>query len=418
MRPTQHAQTPLLLILAVATIPGLAACGSNSNGAPPASMDAGTDSTTQPDGGVDTGAGNTDSGAETAPPPTGDAGEPCTPPGTCAPGLFCNPQGTCQASYCGGKPQKPLPYAVASDFQTVFTIGPEKDNLALIPSGADCDSMTYPPIPNTGLADAGTDAAVDAAGATADAAADAAVDAATDGAVDGSGPSYPTLNDGGAEIVTYSSTPSCYEFLFDPSCLTGTQGLCWAGAEFTNSAATAAAAPDGHVSANAIGVCLASGATVITFEARASVAGTIVKFGSNRPGACSALIPIKEADGGIPDPATEQSACPGATEFYLGLTTSWQQYTISLPPGEPYNDEPGAGGGVWNAFSLVVEPEYFVGGAYVFVKNIVWGNPTVGYDAGAVSPDAGGSSDASGSSEAGGSDAGSGDAEVSDAPPG
>ena len=69
------------------------------------------------------------------------------------------------------------------------------------------------------------------------------------------------------------------------------------------------------------------------------------------------MTPILEADGGIPDPAAERAVCPSDTEFYLRLSTEWQNYWLNLPPGEPYNDEPGAGGGVWNAFSVVVEPE-------------------------------------------------------------
>ncbi len=373
------------------------------------------DSTT--DNQPDTGAG-TDTGSrpptEASAPPTGDAGEPCTPPGVCAPGLFCNPQNVCQASYCDGKAQKPLPYALANDFQTVFTIGPEKDNLNVIRSGAECDSTTYPPIPNTGLgnlldagadsaADSAPDSAADAAGNDGGVASDAASDAHT---------SFPTLNDGGVEVVTYPSTPSCYEFLYDPSCLTGTQGLCWAGAEFTNSAATAAAAPDGHPSASAVGVCLASGATVVSFWARSSVNGSIVKFGSSRPGACM-ITPINP-DGGAPDPTTEHTQCPGDTEFYIALSTTWQQYSVSLPATEPYDDEPGAGGGVWNGFSLVVEPEYFEGGAYIFVKNVVWGNPSVGFDAG-VGGQGGGGEDASTDAEAGGQEAGSEEAGSGDA---
>jgi hypothetical protein len=154
-------------------------------------------------------------------------------------------------------------------------------------------------------------------------------------------------------------------------------------------------------------VCVAPGATVISFSARASVDGAIVKFGSSRPGACTTVVPIKDADGGPPDPTTEQSTCPNATEFYIALTTGWQTYTITLPTGEPYDDEMGAGGGVWNALSLVVEPEYFVGGAYVFVKDVVWGNPTVGYDAGV--PEAGSSPEDAGNGE---------DGSVSDAPTG
>jgi hypothetical protein len=350
---------------------------------------------------------HSDAGVDAPPPPTGDAGEPCTPPGTCAPGLFCNATGTCQVSACAGKTQRPLPYAIANDFETIFTIGPEKDNFTIIPSGAECDSTTYPPIPNTGMGagDAGTDAATDAAadGASSDAASDAATDA-----------SYPTLDDGGVEIVTYPSAPSCYEFLFDPSCQAGLQGLCWAGAEFTNSAATAAAAAEGHVTSSAVGVCVAPAATVISFWARSSAAGSIVKFGSSRPGACG-VMPIREADGGSPDPATEQAQCPGSTEFYIALSTSWQQYTISLAPNEPYNDEPGAGGGVWNAFSLVVEPEFFVAGAYIFVKDVVWSNPSAGFDAG-VSGDDGGGVDASGGDDASGDDGSAADGSTADAP--
>jgi hypothetical protein len=91
-----------------------------------------------------------------------------------------------------------------------------------------------------------------------------------------------------------------------------------------------------------------------------------------------------EADGGIPDPAAEQSECPGDTEFFIQLTTEWQNYKVSFSAAEPYDDEQGTGGGVWNAFSLIVEPEYFLGGSYIFVKDIVWGNPAVGYNAGVL----------------------------------
>jgi hypothetical protein len=358
-------------LFAVGCLGCLAGCGDLASGNT-TPQDGGGDVTTgNPDGGVpDDGGGDVGIGPgyEAGPIATGDAGEPCTQPNlTCAPGLYCDPTGTCQVSKCAGKPNKALPYAAAADFETVFTIGPEKDNFTIIASGAECDSTTYPPIPDTGLGDGG---------------------AAADGAApDGAPPdaSFPTLDDGGVEIVTYAPPPSCYEFLYAPSCLSGSVGLCWAGAEFTNSAATAAAAADGHPSASAVGVCVAPGATAVSFWARSSVAGSIVKFGSSRPGAC-VKIPIVAPDGGPPDPATEQQACPGATEFYIALTTSWAQYTVSLAAGEAYDDEPGAGGGVWNAFSLVLEPQQFVGGAYVFVKDIVWSNPSASADAGA--PDA------------------------------
>jgi hypothetical protein len=425
-RVAGRAKKTLSCAVAVASLAGLVACGDDSNGTTPGNdaggqaQDSGKDSTvTQPDTGTgtDTGSPNQmDALAETSPPPTGDAGEPCTPPGKCAPGLFCNSLNVCQPSYCDGKPQRGLPYAIENDFQTVFTIGPEKDNLNVVASGAECDSMTYPPIPNTGLVvpgDAGADGAADAGAGDASDDGGAAADAATDAHT-----TFPTLNDGGVSVVTYPTTPSCYEFLYDPSCLTGTQGLCWAGAEFTNSAATAAAAPDGHVSSSAVGVCLASGATVVSFSARSSVDGSLVKFGSSRPGACG-VTPINP-DGGAPDPAGEQTTCPGDTEFVIKLSTSWQQYSVTLPATEPYNDEPGAGGGVWNAFSLVVEPENFEGGAYLFVKDVVWSNPTLGFDAGLIgdggedaSSDAevgdAATSDAA-SSEAGAGEAGGGDA--------
>src|SRR5262249_54001960 len=93
------------------------------------------------------------------------------------------------------------------------------------------------------------------------------------------------------------------------------------------------------------------------------------------------------ADGGPPDPDALRSGCPQATEFYLQLSTEWRQYSLILPKGEPYNDELGAGGGVWNGFSIVIEPATFAGGGYVFVKDIVWGNASARFDAGV--PDAG-----------------------------
>jgi hypothetical protein len=118
---------------------------------------------------------------------------------------------------------------------------------------------------------------------------------------------------------------------------------------------------------------------MVTFWARASVNGTIVKFGSTRAGQCLAGYPGAIAN----DPVAQQQACGrsfpatlGAVEFFLSLTTQWTQYVVSLPAGEPYNDEPGVlpGGGVSNGFSVVVEPEQVPMGAYIFVKDIVWSN--------------------------------------------
>jgi hypothetical protein len=354
------------------TFAALAACSATNSNAPttgndggPQGQDASGDGTTGAgDAGSD--AAVVDSPAESSPTPTGDAGEPCTPPGnTCAPGLYCG-AGTCQVSSCQGKAAKSLPYAIASDFGTIYTIGPERDNFAIVASGADCDATTFPPLPNTGLGDAGVPGDAGAPG---------------DGGAPGDA-GYPTLSDGGVQIVTYPAPPSsCYELVYDPSCVTGPQGLCWAGAIFTNSPATAAAAPGAVVTPSAVGVCVAPGATAISFWARSSVPGVVIKFGSSRPGACL-VTPILEADGGVPDPGTQQATCPGDTEFYLALTTQWQNYMVSLPPGEPYDDEPNSGGGVWNALSVVVEPQSFVGGSYILIKDIVWSDPSDGFDAG------------------------------------
>jgi hypothetical protein len=380
-------------LLAASSVVLIGACGGGGNSSTPAadgggSVDSGgqglVDSTTPQ---LDS-ATSLEAAAEASapvdtgpPPPTGDAGEACTPPDqACGPGLYCN-GGICAVSYCSGKPLGALPYNIANDFGTVFTIGPEKDNFTVIPSGADCDSTTYPPLPNTGLGDGGTD---------------------------GGDAGFPTLDDGGVEIVTFPTPqPSCYEFLYDPSCETGAQGLCWAGAVFTNSPATAAAAPGAVVTTSAVGACVAPGATTISFWAKASLDGAIVKFGSSRPGACL-VTPILEADGGIPDPAAERAVCPSDTEFYLRLSTEWQNYWLNLPAGEPYNDEPGAGGGVWNAFSVVVEPEDIIGGSYIFVKDIVWSNPADGYDGGVGTdsgPDGAADAGADGATDAGVSDA-------------
>jgi hypothetical protein len=377
---------------AVAGLSLIAACGGNSTSSPQGGNDSGSsnqDASNDVTVIEDSGGGGNDAGMEAAPPPEcGEAGECCGQPGnTCAPGLYCAGGSVCTPSFCTtAKPTGALPYNIASGFNTVYSIGQEADNfLILTPSAADCNATTYPPILNTGLQ------------------ADAA--ALPDGSV------YPVLEDGGMDMVTYPPSAPCYGFLFDPSCITGTNGLCWAGAVFTNSAATAATAPSANPSSSTVGSCIAPGATAISFWARASVPGTIVKFGSTRQGACTTQNPIKEADGGIADPTTEQTLCPNDTEFYIQLSTDWQNYWVSLAAGEPYNDEPSAGGAVWNAFSVVVEPQFFAGGAYVFVKDIVWSNPTIGFDGGVVAApeDAGASDGASGGSMDGSPDGGATD---------
>jgi len=252
-------------------------------------------------------------------------------------------------STCAGNPLKPLPYNIEPDFNVVFSLtsGANQDVNLEIVNNLDCDTTTFAPIPNTGSGDASVDAEA----------------------------GFPTLNDGGAQFMSYASPPPCYELLFDPSC--PTLGCGWAGVIFT----TSAAAADGAVPApDAPGVCVAPGATMVTFEARASLNGTYVKFGSTKSAQCVAMGDIPIAS----DPVVQQTNCPGSTEFWLALTNDWATYTVSIPAGEAYNDEPGTTQGVWNGFSAVFEPEYAVGGTYVFIKNITWTNvaPTMGSDAG------------------------------------
>jgi len=116
-----------------------------------------------------------------------------------------------------------------------------------------------------------------------------------------------------------------------------TVAACWAGVIFT---------PGGF---GQPGICIAPGATAIHFKARASRAGARVKFGAIRAGL-------------------------GETEFFLALTTTWADYTISIPPGEDYDNEPSAPSpfGVWNGFSVVAEPEDHLGGTDILVSDIVW----------------------------------------------
>jgi hypothetical protein len=111
---------------------------------------------------------------------------------------------------------------------------------------------------------------------------------------------------------------------------------CWAGVIFT-------ATPAGI---SAPGICIAPGATAVHFKARASREGARVKFGSIREGLAT-------------------------TEFYILLTTTWTDYTVSIPAGEDYDGE-SPSGGVWNGFSVVAEPADHVGGTYIFVSDVVW----------------------------------------------
>jgi hypothetical protein len=246
-------------------------------------------------------------------------------------------------SLCDGKPKTPLPYAVLTDFTQVSLIGPEVINFnQVLPAG--CDVTTFPPIPPPNVPpEAGTDAGE--AGA-ADAGADTGVAEAGADATTDTGAS----TEAGGEASTEASAPlpACWEFLYNPSCITSASGLCWAGVIFQAPGSTPNAGAGG-----ATGICIGTGATQIKFSARASRDGARIKFGSTRPGI-------------------------GSTETFLNVTTSWAMYSVMIPVGEPYNDYT-TSGGVWNGFSIVVEPQDHIGdgspgdvGTYILVKDVTW----------------------------------------------
>lgn len=99
------------------------------------------------------------------------------------------------------------------------------------------------------------------------------------------------------------------------------------------------------------GICVEPGATSIRFEAKADNDITDVKFGAIRPG-------------------------PGLTEHWIRLTSEWAEYTISIPPTEPYNASTETGG-VWNGFSAVLEPnnqdtEALPEVTRISIRNVTW----------------------------------------------
>jgi hypothetical protein len=185
------------------------------------------------------------------------------------------------------------------------------------------DGGIVPPFQDAGAGDGGSDAG-------------AADDANDAGAAADASPDVSAGTDAGSEsgaITTLPAGPPCYEFLYNPDC----GGTCWGGVIFTQSAGGIADP----------GVCIAPGATRITFWAKASRPNARIKFGSIREGM-------------------------GTTEFFLFITTEWAPYQVTIPPGEPYNSYSAGGTGVWNGFSVIVEPQDHPGGTYIFVKDAVW----------------------------------------------
>jgi len=286
------------------------------------------------------------------------------------------------APYCDATNTKPLPYNVEADFKPTDVINAIATWNTI--ANPNCDQTVFPPLTppadggTDGSADGGTDSATEAgasdagvdggdggdgstatleltdpdAGDAGDASADggasdghsdAVADAAADAPAD-----VPVDVAAGDTVATTDAAPlpACYEFTYDPdACIAANGGVaanavapCYSGAIFVPTTANMAGA----------GICIASGATKVTFMARASRDGARIKFGSTRPG-------------------------PGSTEEFIPITTTWAQYSVPQPDDylNTTNDE-GSPGGVWNGFSVVTEPEDHVGGTYIFVKDIQW----------------------------------------------
>jgi hypothetical protein len=377
-----------------------AASGAASGGTSGRPGDAGVDAAT------DATMGDESSDAPAGPAP-GDNGGPCDDGGTCNGGLVCGDGGVCAPPppYCDSRPKKPLPYDISADFNNVALIGPGMADFTIV-SNPDCNATSFPAVPPPGGpaadgGDASTDSPSDSGDAgIADAVSDGAASDAT--AADGAesdadagaatGDASPEASaDGSAEA---GPRPDCYEFLYNPSC--NVTANCYTGAIFQNTPVSA-----GPATGSSPGICIGLGATAVTFWARASRDGTIVKFGSTKAAQCVAGRPTPAPN----DPVAQQTLCPNQTEFFLAITTQWQQYTVSLPAGEPYDYESNVGG-VWKAFSAVVEPTDYHDdagaplGTYILVKSITWVASVASGDAGSdvVSSDAtDGSADAAAS---------------------
>jgi hypothetical protein len=367
-RETSMRNLTVVVVVAALVTSAFVGCGSS-----------GTKSKPPGDGGAGAGgqAGSAVAGT------SGTAGDASAAGSTGAPdaaaGATGTPDGAAEAAettptYCDTVTKKTLPYDVEADFTNVQTL----NNTAAwaIVANPNCDQMVFPPLPPPpqpsdagvdgdagdaadGEAEAGADAATDT---NADAGADAptaeagaaAGDAGNDGGVgDAAGVDAPV--DGAADAGTDADAareagsdaepalPACYEFTYAPdSCVTANGGVaasaigpCWSGVIFE--------VPAGQPGP---GICIASGAMHVSFEARASREGAIIKFGSIGEGL-------------------------NTTEFYTPITTNWATYATAIPATADYNSS-AAAGGVWNGFSVVAEPQAHVGGTYIFVRNIRW----------------------------------------------
>jgi hypothetical protein len=181
------------------------------------------------------------------------------------------------------------------------------------------DGGIVPPFADASIDDAAGTGSVDSA----------VVEDASDGATATGGDSA-AASDTGAD----AAPPPCYAFAYNPLCTTT---ACWGGVIFTHSAG-------GMFDP---GVCIEPGATRVTFKAKASRPDARVKFGSIREGM-------------------------GTTEFYVIITTDWASYEVAIPADEPYNAYSLGATGVWNGFSVILEPGDHPGGTYIYIKDVVW----------------------------------------------
>jgi hypothetical protein len=284
------------------------------------------------------------------PPQSGQAGADGTaPPIAGAPGAgFAGATGAAGAIIppptCSAFDEAPLPLAVGGTFPFLTTLN-NFDVWTNEPT-ADCDQTVFPdlvaPSADAGDAEGGvTDAdASDALGDASDDSPAASPDAGAVGDADAGGDAEPFDPDA---LPPPPIDEGCFTFSYKPDdCIAANGGdlvaavpACWSGVIF-------AAAPIASQ-----GICIVPGAAFVHFQARASREGAKVKWGSTRPGL-------------------------GESEFFVPVTTAWADYQIAIP-AEDYNDEPGnAFSGVWDGFSIVVEPEDHVGGTYIFVRNVSW----------------------------------------------
>ena len=153
------------------------------------------------------------------------------------------------------------------------------------------------------------------------------------------GPDAGTPSTQGSGEGGVDGGPSCFEFLYNPNC---TVMPCWAGVIFAQS-------PYGGTDP---GICVEPGAREISFSARASHPNARIKVGM--VGALAITM--------------------AATEAYLNIGTEWAVYRIPMPAGLDYDQFSAAQNGVWNFFSVILEPEFHPGGVYVFFKDMTWNN--------------------------------------------